>query len=499
MALVTLIGLIVTSYWLLRLRRNNAVPAKLPRLFVRADWPWLIGVTLLGTGLWTWGALYTPPTHDEVFSALYCAGNESLFVTWSYYMLPNNHVLFNLLNGSMFGWLHHLPWLVTTGRILSGLAYLGTLAVVYWLMGRFTGRRWAGAGAATLASLQYSLWGFGFQARGYALYALLHWIALAALLGYWRQPRRAWLMLNAGAIVAGYATVPTFLFYHAAQLAAAVIVQVRLRRYDGRFWLAQGGALVLAGGFYLPAVGFSGLAAISANPYVRPFQGSLAEFITQTWPDFKSYASYCFGEMDLGPWPAYVLALVPLSLLAHRRFWQLGLVYAAWLLVLVGGILGLRHIIFHRNLLGLFSVALVLAPFTVGVWLARWRSWAGLGGVLLIVGGLGVGLVRHNPVSEPTALYFYDLEGGYAAVQQRLSALPDRWASVAFLEESFYPYWMYVRDGGVAPHPAQRPTPAADYFITAPNDRLPGGFIQQYAPVDTVNGYRLFRRRTLNQ
>ena len=493
LALVGLGGVGAYGWWVLA-RRSVVVSPPL-RLLRSADLPLLAGLLLLAASLWAWGATQVPPAYDEVFSAVYCAGNESLFATWSYYMLPNNHVLFNLLNGGLFGWLRHLPWLVPTGRLLSGLAYAGTLLVIYRLVASLTSQRGVGALLAVLAGLQFSLWGFGFQARGYALYALLHWIAVATLLAHWRQTwQNKWLPINALAVAAGYAVLPTFLFYHAAQLLAGVVVQLRERRFDGRFWRWQAGALALAGAFYLPVIGFSGLGALVANPYVRPFQGSLAEFVVNAWPDVKSYAPYAFGEIGLGPWSAYVLALVPLLLLAHRRYWQLGLLYLAWLLAVIGGTLGLRHVVFHRNLLALHSIAVVLAPFTVGVWMSRWRRWAGLAGALAVIVGVGLGFVRYNPVREPLALYYYDLLGGFDAAQQRLAKLPAR-ATVAFSEESFYPYYLYRRAGDTAPHPAQRPAPAADYFLTAPSDVLPPALAGHYQPVDTVGTYVLWRRQ----
>jgi hypothetical protein len=496
LAWLALAGLVAGLAYLWGSRSRPVAPTASLRLFTRADRPWLAGLLVLAAGLWAMGATQVPPAYDEVFSAVYGAGTGSLFVAWSYYMLPNNHVLFNLVNGGLFGWLHHLPWLVPTGRLLSGLTYGATLAVVYRVVVGLTGRRWVGAGLAALAGVQFSLWGFGFQARGYALYALLHWVALAALLAYWRQPRRAWRWLNAGAVVAGYATVPTFLFYHVAQLLAAALVQGRQRRFDPRFWLSQAGALALSGAFYLPVVGFSGLGALTANPYVQPFRGSLADFTVQAWPDFRSYAPYCFGEAGLGPWPAYGLALLPLALLAHRRYWQVGVVYAAWLLALVGGTLALRHVLFHRNLLALFSLALVLAPLTLGVLLRRWRRGAGWAGALL-AGWLGVGHVRHNPVQSPGSLYFYDVPKEFAAAQQRLASLPKGQASVGFSEESFYPYYLYLRAGGQAPHPALRPAPATAYYLTAANDGLPPSLAGRYQPVDTVGTYRLWRRLAL--
>jgi hypothetical protein len=490
---LALAGLVASFTYLWLGKSRPVAPAAPLRPFTRADRPWLAGLLVLAASLWASGATQVPPAYDEVFSVVYGAGSGSLLVAWSYYMLPNNHLLFNLLNGSLFGWLHNLPLLVLTGRMLSGLAYAGTLAVVYRVGAGLTGRRWVGAGLAALAGLQFSLWGFGFQARGYALYALLHWVALATLLAYWRQPRRTWLWLNAGAVIAGYATVPTFLFYHAAQLLAGALVQARQRRFDLGFWLSQAGALALGGAFYLPVLGFSGLGALTANAYVRPFQGSLADFIVLAWPDFRSYAPYCFGEVGLGPWPAYVLALLPLALLAHRRYWQLGVVYAAWLLALAGGTLGLRHVLFHRNLLALFSLALVLAPLTVGVLLGRWRRWAGWAGALVVSGWLGVGLVIHNPVKQPRALY-YDFQANFSVAQQRLASLPGGQPSIGFSEESFYLYYLYLQAGGHAPHPSLRPAPAPAYYLTAANDALPPNLLGRYQPVDTVSTYRLWRR-----
>ncbi|MFD1470655.1 hypothetical protein ACFQ48_20685 [Hymenobacter caeli] len=475
--------------------RNRPLPAAGPApaapLLSRADAPWLAGLLVLAAGLWAWGATRVPPAYDEVFSAVFCAGSGSVFVAWSYYMLPNNHVLFNVLNGTLFGGLHNASLLVFTGRALSGLAYAGTLAVVYRLGTALSGRRWAGAGLAVLAAVQFSLWGFGFQARGYALYALLHWVALATLLGHWQQPRRrGWLVANAWAVAAGYATVPTFLFYHAAQLLAAAAEQLRQRRFDGRFWACQAGALALAGAFYLPVLGFSGLAALAANPYVLPAKGPLGAFVAAAWPDVKGYAAYCFG----GVWPAYALALLPLALLACRPWRRLGLLYLAWLLVLAGGTLALRHVVFHRNLLGLFSVALVLGPLAVGALLGRWRRWAGALGAVALGVWLAVGFVRHSPMRDATNLYYYNIADTYALAQQRLWGLPAG-ASVAFAEESFYPYWLYQRGGGQAAHPAHRPAYPAAYYITAPNDGLPPALAPRYQPVDTVGGYRLWRLR----
>ncbi|RZK56091.1 MAG: hypothetical protein EOO59_10070, partial [Hymenobacter sp.] len=345
-------------------------------LVARADRPYLAGLLALAAGLWAWGAAHLPPAYDEVFSALYSAGSGSGFVAWSYYMLPNNHLLFNVLNGELFVWFAGPTTLLTTGRVLSGVAYVATVGVMYRTLVGLGRSRLLAAGLALLAAVQYPLWGFGCQARGYALYGLMHWLAVATLLGYWQRPTPGRRWGNAVAVAVGYATVPTFLFYHGAQLLAAASVQLRRRQLDQRFWWAQANALGAVYWFYLPALCFSGIKALSDNQYVRPRHGALTAFIRSAWPHFREYASYCFGTAGLGRGVGYALAGLPLVLLfwprpggRAGRPWpgrQLALLYALWLLVLLAATLALQRLVFPRNLVGLFSVGLVLGLLALG-------------------------------------------------------------------------------------------------------------------------------------
>jgi len=480
---------------------TNYAPGPKSSLIARADWPYLAGLLAAAAGLWGWGVGQLPPAYDEVFSAVYSAGSGSVFVAWSYYMLPNNHLLFNVLNAGLFGWLGQPTVLLTTGRLLSGLAYVATVGVIYRTLRGLTGRRMLAAGLALLAALQYALWGFGCQARGYALYALMHWLAVASLLGYWQRPTAGQRWGNAVAVAVGYATVPTFLFYHAAQLLAAAVVQLRRRRLDGQFWWAQAHALGASYWFYLPALGFSGLTALSDNQYVRPHHEPLAEFVVKYWPRFLNYTSYCFGYGGPDYGLSYALVLVPLALLvwprpaaAASQKWpwrRLALLYAFWLLALVAGTLKLHLLLFPRNLLALFSLALVLGLLAPGLLLSSWRRWAGTTVLSALGIWLGARFVRHNPVQDPSALYNSKVLRDYQLGLTRVATLPPT-GTRAFSEESFYPYFLSLRAGRPAWHPARSPV-AADYFITAPNDRLPLRLAPLYQPVDTVGGYRLYR------
>ena len=61
----------------------------------------LAGCIFAGSLMWVQGNLSVKPSNDEVFSAVACAGMHP-FQTLSYYMAPNNHILFNLLNNLVF-------------------------------------------------------------------------------------------------------------------------------------------------------------------------------------------------------------------------------------------------------------------------------------------------------------------------------------------------------------------------------------------------------------
>ncbi|MGI4864936.1 MAG: hypothetical protein ACRYFZ_13510 [Janthinobacterium lividum] len=408
------------------------------------------------------------------------------------------------MNKVLFGWWVPFTSLLLTGRVLSGLAYVATVGVIYRTLVGLLRQRPLAAGLALLAAVQYSLWGFGSQARGYALYGLMHWLAIATLLGYWQRsaPSRRWG--NAVAVAVGYATVPTFLFYHVAQLLAAASVQLRRRQLDGQFWWAQANALGVVYWFYLPALCFSGLKALSANPYVRPHHGPLLAFVGKAWPHFREYATYCFGTAGLSSGVGYALALLPLVLLGWPRpagrAWpwrRLAVLYALWLVVLATSTLALQLLVFPRNLLGLFSLMLVFGLLALGILLSCWRRWAGVGAPLVVGLWIGGRFIRNNPVKDPSSLYNSKVLSDYQLGLKRIAALPQG-GTYAFSEESFYPYFLSQRAGRPALHPAHRPVVAADYFITAPNDRLPANSLAAYAPVDTVGGYRLYRHQPGN-
>lgn len=134
----------------------------------------------LAVCLWYWGSPQVKPSSDEIFSALNCAGIHP-FQAMSYYMLPNNHILFNLLNSLLF---HSAADKVESGRLLSLLCELALVPLMYGWFRKAAGTWWVAFLATAAMAFQFPVWGFSFQARGYELLILAEWVVFAGMLKY---------------------------------------------------------------------------------------------------------------------------------------------------------------------------------------------------------------------------------------------------------------------------------------------------------------------------
>ena len=132
-------------------------------------------LVLLSVVAWFWATTLAFPSNDEVFSAVNCAGLHP-FQTVSYYMLPNNHLFYNFINNLLF---HFVADKVASGRFLSLLFYLAIVLVTFsWLRGLLKSR-WLAFLIVVALALQFPVWGFASQARGYELVTLASWLALS--------------------------------------------------------------------------------------------------------------------------------------------------------------------------------------------------------------------------------------------------------------------------------------------------------------------------------
>lgn len=479
-----------------------AVEPRLPRLD-RLDAVLLAGLGAVAGGLWWWAERQLVPGTDEIFSALYCAQGPAV-QTVGYYMLPNNHILFNLLNGLLFGgWADNL---VTTGRLLSGLCYLTTLAGIYYWLRRQVAHRWLPPLLTLVAALQFPLWAFGTQARGYALYGLAHWGAFIGLTEYLRTRRGGWLLLNAVSCAAGYATVPSFLYFHLAQLLFGLVYQLLVpRRPDWRFWRYQAAALLTVLVFYLPTLGFSGVAALASNEYVRPKSHTLAGYLPDFGADLRAFMDYTFSRAKLlGLMLSYVLVPLPLLLLRARRqspWFALGLFYLLLLVVLLGLMLLMHRSPNQRNLIGHCSLVLVLSPLTL-YWLLgrlparrhplRWQ----LGAVAVLLLVLTLKLVKANPVDKAEEIYLFDNQTSYHGLEARIAQLPAG-SRVRCTYESFCATHAARQRGLTALMPCEAAADhqPADYYIVHSKETLPPAVAGQYELLYRAPFDRIYRRR----
>jgi hypothetical protein len=417
-------------------------------------WP-ILGIFMLGSTLWWIGTQACPYATDEVFSAVHFARLPA-FQTLAYYALPNNHILYNLLNGTLDG----LPDGVAAGRMLSGLCYVATLCVVYFFTLKCPNPAlppiWS-LFILAIMGIQFPAWGFGTQARGYALLLLLSWGSLWA---WWQHhtphdkptltlPHPIW---TASLLAAGMWTVPTALYWWLGLILAAIVVQVRQRRSDPAWWYAQVLAAALTLLAYLPALTFSGVAALTDNKYVAVRPQSVVAFATEF--DHVNYWHGLFAEWwaltSESAWVGWILLFFPLiiglfvRLTPHLR--RLVLVYGCVLLALVAVVMVQRRWPFYRNLaaqghLALFVVCLLA---TQGMsWLearlGRWRMVVMAGAMAASVAVVGITFQR-NKKRLPDALYYYDLRGHYAA-----HTLPDgllRAGSRVRLDDASYYWWV---------------------------------------------------------
>ena len=315
------------------------------------------------------------PAPDEVFSAIHFADIHPL-QTLAYYKLPNNHILFNLINNLLF---HAVDDKVASGRWISLIAYeVFMAAIFFWLTKLFEN-----VGLAFLAtialSLQFFVWGFGFQARGYEVYLLAEWGMVISMLAYLAMPddgdkaptNKQLLNFNAGCIVAGYFCIPTFLFIHAALLAFLVVVGVIYKKRNLILWKYQIMALLTVFLCYLPTLCFSGLQSITANKFVTSEIkfANAAQYFQYIAGYFLHFTEDIFSGVSWFGLPMnMVFFLLPLTLLLARKnrtLFLLGLFYIVqWLTVLC--IMSVDTApLFDRVLIGHYSITLfaVLAAF----------------------------------------------------------------------------------------------------------------------------------------
>lgn len=494
--LALMIGAVSAWYSIRRLKTQTLSLQPSSYRAVPGHWPYRGLLLLSGMALWWFSHHHTRPAYDEIFSAVHCAGMHP-FQTVSYYMLPNNHLLFNVLNSL-------LPLTpedkVMSGRLISLLAFLATQQIAFSVLKQKMSLP-AALGAVLLLSLSLPTLGFASQARGYSLQLLAGWGVVAGVWRYFDKGDRLagrWMLLG---VVAGYALLPSFLFFHIAVVLFALIMQWYSGKWNISFWKYQLLAAAFVFMFYLPALSFSGLEAFTGNKYMRADDKSLWEFAGQFFGLSDFFMNYAFSSIFTEKtYPVlYMLYLLPLSLLLskNKKNRAIAVFYSLMWLSVVLIVLGMKKIPFSRNLIIQYSIGLGAILYTIYYWLQEWsRRWNALKATGVLLGGLLLAmsliLGMRFPKIAGEQLYFNRANELYEANSRGQATLPTD-VPVAFSHESFYWYYLRLQSGGAA-----RLCPNGDepYLVKRSSESLPKSLMKNYELYDQPegDGYEIWKK-----
>ncbi len=455
----------------------------------RQDVVALLLLYAFGLAIWLWG-VRSYPSYDEVFSVMDCARLHPL-QTVSYYMRPNNHLLFNLLNAAPA---HLFRDGVLSGRIISGLASAVLPGLVYLYLRRLTGSRAIAAMACVVLMLQFVVWAFSVQARGYALLLAACWGAFIFLEDYLRHDDRRSLLLHGLCIVVGCWAVPSFLFWEVALIGYAALHFIRERRI--RWSLVQMHLLAAAMVYvaYLPALLFTGRHWLSDNGYVAPFTGPMPIFLLDAWHQWRGLFQYAYSyfpteqsNTDL------LLAFLPVAVYPfvwRRKGSGLLLFYclawgAFWLIEL-----RMKHLPPYRNLIAQQSLS--LAAVVMAVWMLLSTVFKKIvllrkGVMAVSCAALSICFIRYNRDNLDTAMYGYSLRGAWNSSAGLIERLPPG-TRLATSAESFYPRYVCLLRGIPA---SDCMGDEASMYLKRNDDALPTEY-GQLVKVDSNDDYELY-------
>lgn len=483
-----LAGLAASTFLLYHLIKHLKKPGGLLKVQC-AKWNMLMVMLciLIGTAAWGWGYSLVHQGFDEVFSAVNCASLPP-FQTLSYYMLPNNHILFNVLNGTLF---HFAGDKVFTGKLISLICYWGIIMVVFAWLSVIIKNRLLLVIATVILSLQFPIWGFGFEARGYELCSLAEWFAFFALLQYINTKNGQWLYYYVLACTTGYLCVPVFLYFHAALLLFGSFSMIGARKADIKFWKTQFSIILIVFLLYLPALCFSGIDALAGNQYVSIHIHSVQEFYNKGIDMFTDYLCFYTSNFTAEHTIDWVLFFFPLALFCFYRN-KLAVLCGFFYLSMWLACIALAYVMkiypINRTMSGQVSISLALTIYALYLILSKLNNVLNIpvitnGILMIILIALGIHFTMGNKLNISFNLYNNDINLKYDLLMQEGIAFIPKGSSVAFSDECFYWYYQCkLRDDRVS----KCMSGTEQYFVRFGSDPFPKDYAGKYELVKTV-------------
>jgi hypothetical protein len=367
-------------------------------------------------------------------------------------MLPNNHVFFNLLNNIIF---HAVNDKAASARVLSMAFYWSIILILFSVFKVLFKNKWLALGAALLMAVQFPVLCFGCQGRGYELMALCEWATFLSFLRYKSGGDGKWLYVMLVAAGIGYFTVPIFMYFHAAVVLFAFFLQIAAKKADMQFWKFQVACAVLVCLLYLPCFCFSGVSAITGNPWMTIRQ-SYHEIWGNRVDTCHEYMDFCFCNIGRGNYfPDLALWLLPFTLLFYRNNtlakW-LGLFYCCMWGILVFFVLKMRVYPMDRALPGQFSVTLMFVLYAAWLGLSviaariGIRSFATIS-ITVILLLMGANCLEKDKLHCVHYQCHFPVNSWEKLVADGIGASLPKGSSIAFSDESFYFYYLCRKFG----------------------------------------------------
>lgn len=459
-------------------------------------------VLLTAFELWYWGIQQTPASGDELLSVVHCASLPS-FQTIAYYMLPNNHLYFNVLNGFL---LHTMPIDgLQSGRLIALIAYLLIVATAcYWFTAVLPNRLLAFIAVVPFA-LGFTTWAFGFQARGYEAQLCCAWLSFVLLQKYLQSGDRKTALLIALFNMMGFAFVLSYLYFFIAQMIFVCLIQAYRRKLDFVFWQYQAFAMMGVFLLYTPALCFSGLQAITQNEYVKPLNelsnAALWAIASEKTKYFiNSIFSFIIHENHK---LNFILFASPLLLIFSKqnKHRQLAVFYLVLWLSWFSVCWLMKRFPFNRNMIIHHSLSLAIVLYTYYLalsWLIskcvsmHWRLRLGIGLYVLPLAYFVQHQLKWNKAHVCTSLYFMDVRDIAHEYHNDIARTIPAKASIAFAPER-YCMMYYAQKNHLQVHNCMSGN--EDYFINIAQDTLPAAIAENYRLVKRGIGNDIYQHR----
>ncbi len=491
---------VVICIFIIRISYRKFMASRLePKEIIRVKIPvgtalYLAGIFCFSFAAWLYGFLTIPPAYDEVFSAQQCA-DLPLFQTLTYYMAPNNHIGFNAINHFLFFWVDDK---VLTGKIISLIAYLLWNLIAFYAFTKLSISKPISLLTTLVLALQFPVWGFAFEARGYEWVGLCEFVSVLSIIAYYKERKRYWLLLNTIVSIVGYSFLPTFMYFHAGIILFGCWKIIKTKSIDRSFWSHQfyigAGAFL----FYLPALCYSGLAAFTHNKFMLATEGSFTGIFIQTITGLPSYFNYALSDLKIGEISlGLVFALLPIIALFNKRIRNKEL-FVFYILLFVATLiimLVMRRNPFHRNLIGHYYYMLFIGFYIIQVWLQQIEEYLKIRefkrnilAIILMLLFVNFGL--NNPKKFNFFLYFDDLNLNYSKATEVIERIPPQ-STVTFSDACFFEaYLAHKRPYKII----ECNHPQADFMVINIDEEKLIDQLKNYVLYDQVNDCLIYKK-----